>query len=373
VNGTTEAQLGEFFAQTDITRGFREQELLDFIGRLDRHEFGAGSTILHEGSRNDRTYFLVSGSAAVSKRSAGGDERFSLIRLSAGEFFGELSFIDDSEASATVEATEDCVVYSIAKAGATSLPCYAKLLGNISRSVVSRLRKTNEAHVRSLVAEAEHLSLRNKFGMFYIVTALVLSIGPGLPKLFRIDEKLEYDFILGNWAMLLLVALPLFYFIHVMRMPVSAFGVTRLRWRRALVEAVLASAVLVPLVFLVRKLTMDEGAVFASWAKLPVTGTAFWIYIVTYFFHCALQEFTARGILQGSLKIFLNGSHFAVPILVVSMMFGVGHLHLGLLSAFLTFAVSFVFGLVYYRHGSLLGVTLLHYVLGVLAIAFGLV
>jgi hypothetical protein len=145
-----------------------------------------------------------------------------------------------------VEATEDCVVYSIAKAGATSLPCYAKLLGKHLALGRVALAQDQRGPRRSLVAEAEQLSLRNKFGMFYIVTALVLSIGPGLPKLFRIDEKLEYDFILGNWAMLLLVALPLFYFIHVMRMPVSAFGVTRLRWRRALVEAVLASAVLVP-------------------------------------------------------------------------------------------------------------------------------
>jgi CRP-like cAMP-binding protein len=366
-------EVTEFFERMDITRGWSAEELRSFVDSLDRHEFGAGATILEEGGRNDRAYFLFGGRAAVSKRTAAGTERFSINQLSPGDCFGELSFIDDTETSASVEATESCVAYSVSKAAAISLPFYAKLLANIARSIVTRLRKTNEAHVRSLVAEAEQLSLRNKFGIFYIVTALVLSVGPGLPRLFRLDQKMGYEFILGNWAILLLVALPLFLFIHRMQMPVSSFGVTRRNWKRSLLEGLALSAILTPPVFLARQLTLAPGEAFASWAKLPVVGAAFWIYVVTYFFHCMLQEFAARGILQSSLRIFLSDSHFLVPILVVSMMFGVGHLHLGLLSAVFTFLISFAFGLIYHRHGTLLGVTVVHYVLGVLAIAFGLV
>ena len=96
-------------------------------------------------------------------------------------------------------------------------------------------------------------------------------------------------------------------------------------------------------------------------------------YLVTYIPHALIQEFIARGVEQGSLQRFMPEAHFLKPIVIAGLLFAILHLHLSVGAAVLTFVVSLLFGYLYYRHKTLVGVVALHTLLGVSATALGLI
>jgi membrane protease YdiL (CAAX protease family) len=53
-------------------------------------------------------------------------------------------------------------------------------------------------------------------------------------------------------------------------------------------------------------------------------------------------------------------------VLVVSLMFAILHLHLGLVFVSMVLVGSLFFGMLYLRHGTLVGVIIVHYILGIL-------
>ncbi|MEP7379785.1 MAG: cyclic nucleotide-binding domain-containing protein [Chloroflexota bacterium] len=71
-------------------------------------EFGAGQFIVRQGQVGTGLYVILSGSVKVLR---GSDE---LIRLRKGDFFGELSVIDQQPRNASVEAAEPTAVLALA-------------------------------------------------------------------------------------------------------------------------------------------------------------------------------------------------------------------------------------------------------------------
>jgi len=70
--------------------------------------FSKGDVIFREGDESSEAYRLISGEVEISIGTRGGAR--TLARLSAGEFFGEMSLIDDKPRSATATALTDCEV-----------------------------------------------------------------------------------------------------------------------------------------------------------------------------------------------------------------------------------------------------------------------
>ena len=68
--------------------------------------------------------------------------------------------------------------------------------------------------------------------------------------------------------------------------------------------------------------------------------------------------------MQNSIQKFLRDEKGVRTVLVCSFAFAIMHAHLGWQMAMATGAASLVFGFLYLRHQSLLGVTVVHYALG---------
>ncbi|HMV67116.1 MAG TPA: CPBP family intramembrane metalloprotease, partial [Myxococcota bacterium] len=83
-----------------------------------------------------------------------------------------------------------------------------------------------------------------------------------------------------------------------------------------------------------------------------------------YLAHATIQEIGARGIIQSAIVRFLGPDRVVEALLLVSATFGVVHMHLGLGVAALTAVASLAFSALYHRHGSLVGVVLVHFLLG---------
>jgi len=82
-------------------------------------EYAAGSTIVEQGSMGQALYIIHSGVAVIDCECNGEKVRVGTKR--SGDLLGEMSFLTAAEASATVTAREDCVIYKLPRDAFTSL------------------------------------------------------------------------------------------------------------------------------------------------------------------------------------------------------------------------------------------------------------
>ena len=73
-----------------------------------RQELLKGTILIKEGQASDYLYIVLEGSLAVSNRSLG-----QIASLGVGEMVGEMSFIDASPPSATLQAVSNIVVFTL--------------------------------------------------------------------------------------------------------------------------------------------------------------------------------------------------------------------------------------------------------------------
>jgi CRP-like cAMP-binding protein len=105
--------------------------------------FEAGKVVMREGEPNDRIYFILEGEVDVEK---GG---FSLARLSEGDTFGEMEFLDVMPAVATIHALVPTAVATISnlalhELSKVSMRAFAMLVMNLARDLSRRLRRMDD-------------------------------------------------------------------------------------------------------------------------------------------------------------------------------------------------------------------------------------
>jgi len=150
----------------------------------------------------------------------------------------------------------------------------------------------------------------------------------------------------------------------VSKLSLKDFGVTLTGWKRSIVESLIVSAVFIGLL-----------AYFKHWVCAHHSGvfkenhifslSYFNISYVTYILIAPLQEFVARGVVQGSLERLLDTRYKGfVAILVTSFLFGALHMAHSLNLAIASFISSWVWGWMYCRQKNLTGVSLSHFLVG---------
>ncbi|MDF0555767.1 cyclic nucleotide-binding domain-containing protein [Kamptonema sp. UHCC 0994] len=75
-----------------------------------RNQISAGTVLICEGKTIDALYIVLDGSLSVSVAALGNRE---IGKISSGEVLGEMSFVDGRLPSASVRATEECLILSI--------------------------------------------------------------------------------------------------------------------------------------------------------------------------------------------------------------------------------------------------------------------
>ncbi len=81
------------------------------------------------------------------------------------------------------------------------------------------------------------------------------------------------------------------------------------------------------------------------------------------FFHHATQELMMRAVVQGSLHRLYGDAGWWSAIISTSAIFATGHIHISFGFALITFVGGLFFGWVYARHGTIIGVSVLHFIL----------
>lgn len=96
----------EFFSMCN------DEEILGLVENLEKGHFKAVSTVLFQGEISNRLFLIRQGKVGIWKNVAG--EKKMVAELGVDKYFGEISLLTPTSATATVKAMEETIVYSLA-------------------------------------------------------------------------------------------------------------------------------------------------------------------------------------------------------------------------------------------------------------------
>ena len=114
---------------------------------LVERRFEVGATVVAEGEPGRSMYVVHSGELVVSKLGDSGCV-FRMTRLGPGDFFGEMTFIEVQNRSATVVVESPTVLYELTARNLytyykADIYAYVMVLQNINRELCRRLRRAD--------------------------------------------------------------------------------------------------------------------------------------------------------------------------------------------------------------------------------------
>lgn len=157
------SEIISFFNQCSLTLDFSSSEKEAFARNVILEGFKPKKVIFWEGDRETKMYFVKSGHVVVSKKVKGNVEEV-LARFGPCDFFGELSLVDDSPRSATVQTESETVLLILEKKKILELEktlpqVSSKFYRSLLKELTGRLRKTTDKLQGAIIWGMEATSL----------------------------------------------------------------------------------------------------------------------------------------------------------------------------------------------------------------------
>lgn len=319
-----------------------------------------GALLVTEGDTGHDLFLILDGSAQAFRTTKDGEEVV-LNAIGAGDCIGELSLLDGSARAASVRVTSPSRVVRIHVDGLTDPHALTELKAAVAAVAVGRARQLSDAQLTSVQAQLEARTLQTQFGMVLVFTIALLLLSTSLFYLVAEDMVDDIYAPVFSWQAVLLFAVPCLAIIAYLKIPLRDLGIKReglwrSTWQALALTGVIAAPVLIYITFFKDPIPPEDR---------PVQITPF--FLVQYFFHSALQEVGARGLLQGLFQRFFSDAKGHQAVALSSVIFGSMHITFGAEAVVLTFLASLLFGYVYLYQKNLAGAIIVHYGLGVLA------
>lgn len=138
----------EILRKVALFEGMTSAQLRKLAAALKESKFPGSSHIFKEGSPGTSMFIIVEGKVRISKMVPGiGEEALAI--LERGQYFGEMSLIEEGPRSADAIAHTSCLLYELSREKLdevmfTDKELASTLLWTFVRTLSSRLRETND-------------------------------------------------------------------------------------------------------------------------------------------------------------------------------------------------------------------------------------
>ena len=153
------------------------------------------------------------------------------------------------------------------------------------------------------------------------------------------------------------------------KLPIQIFGLTTKNWKPALRESLLLTTAVIGCLisvkwFLIQSVPRYHDLTLFNFGAFQQRYLIF--NFILYGLHSPVQEFIARGVLQGSLQHFFSGRHVTFRAVIISnALFSATHVHLmGGWLGVVVFVPGLLWGWLYSRNPNLIGVSVSHMLIG---------
>ncbi|MBP0000113.1 MAG: cyclic nucleotide-binding domain-containing protein [Cyanobacteria bacterium SID2] len=363
-----------------ILRNLNEKQIVEIEKFCEVRAYNPGDSICREGEVSDELYFLISGQVNLYKIEENTQNNLKFKEMSEGESFGEMSFVDGSPRSCSIEAaTPNTKVGVLPKqkfidGAPDAFEIMSSIGGAITQQVSDHLRTLSDRHIGTLQKQINELQERNHFASFLFLILLCLflvtSVNAAIADFFPdYNPQTSLPFLVGY--LIVVVMIPFLLGRSHVRLSFGEIGVTTRNFQKSLLDGIVFSIV-GTLVFWVIAVVLDLIFPEAQLSSKIWTWPGAPIVLLIYLFHSYVQELL-RGTVQLSIENFISNRKGMSAILITALLFGMFHVPYGTQAILLTLVGSIIFGFVYKRTYNLLGVSIVHFIFGVLLINMGLI
>ncbi len=139
----------EILTAQGLFHGLGKEELKGISLRTEVRDYKPGETAVEEGRVSPGVFFILSGSFRVSKKATSGNRLVDLAKLTSGEFFGEMEFLDSApvHASLTAEVASSVALIEyrqFLEIKNTNPQSFIVIILNMARTLSKRLRDRGE-------------------------------------------------------------------------------------------------------------------------------------------------------------------------------------------------------------------------------------
>ncbi len=328
--------------------------------------------IFREGERADSIAVVIQGTVEVRKAIAN-QSVHRLASMSRGAALGESALTGDRRRSADVFAVAPTQILVIKLDDSVDRNWLGAVALELMDTLTQRSRRTTEHAVDAAIRQRLEETRRNEIARFLtllIVGMCAYTVSLGFVS--TVVDQPVINSIVTNLSLLAIVVATV-GLIRTSAYPFAFFGLRiGRRWRTDIGEA-LALALLMSVGATVLKWLLVSGPTPFSGQPVfnPTFGvgstTAATLLTVIYVAVCPVQELIARGVLQGTAFELFRGQRFAVALSIVlsNAMFAASHAHVSVWLALTSFGAGILWGILYHRQRSLLGVSICHALVGV--------
>lgn len=395
----------KLFQKNRFFRGLSEKQLQELVPLVQKTHVSPGEYVIQEGDLAQDLFVLIEGEVEVIKKEPLSEQRHRLTLLSTGDVFGEMALIENGSHSATIRALRPSTLLSLSIQQARQLtsektiysrliqklhesieeletlphdpPIYSKLSTNLASDLSLRLRQAHEVTVESLRGQLHEAKTRVALGRFMIniLTMLVMYVFSLRAITCFGQEGLSTAVI--SIPLIFCFAVGIIVMMKRNGYPLSFYGITWKNAKTSAKEGVLFSVPIIAAAVLIKwfmihvypksesvplfHLTLGINPSYVG--KLPLA--LLLVLPLVYLLFTPIQELISRGAMQSSLQEFLTGPYKKwSAILVSNLLFSVTHIHVSLGLAVAVFLPGLVWGWMFERHRSLVGVSVSHMIVG---------
>ena len=325
--------------------------------------------LFHEEEEGKEIYFLMSGTVGVYKVDPNTQTSLKFTELPAGQSIGELSFADLSPRSCSVKTETDVTVSVLDRQKLIkNLPKHQQIIKivnqNIARQTQESLRSLNNRHAFSLQKQIEEFKERGKLSHFLFILILGFFMVISLEEFAEdfLPERTIAESTVFHWIYLIVGGIiPAILLFLKVDFPFRKVFAIKENFKKSLLDGLIFSTLGVAVIFgacVVLHPIFPEEEFLPSFLSISFSATTLF-----YAFHSYLQQFF-RATIQLLIQRFLLDRKGYISVIVTALVFAIVHATYGFESMVVTLIIGTVFGLIYRRTYNLLGVSIVHFVLG---------